>query len=127
MPLVVLAVLGVAVYVVATRLAEIFCVSVRNGRVLVVRGAVPTPLLQDLADLMQRAGIERATLRAIKTSGHARLSMSGVDESTAQRCRNVFGTHPIHQLRSRPIPQGTKNLGQMLGIVWLAWLLAPRG
>ncbi len=93
---------------------------------LVVRGNVPTPLLQDLGDVLDRAGVVRATVRAVKTTGHAQIRTSGVDEGTAQRCRNVFGTHPIHLMRSLPSDEHTKNLGQRLGVEWLAWVLASR-
>lgn len=126
MPIVLLVVLGVIGYFVVTRMQEIFCISVRGGRMLVVRGNVPTPLLQDLGDVLDRAGVVRATVRAVKTTGHAQIRTSGVDEGTAQRCRNVFGTHPIHLMRSLPMHEGTRNLGQRLGLEWLAWLLLSR-
>jgi len=120
-----LTVVGVGAFILI-RMQEIFCISVRGGRMLVVRGNVPTPLLQDLGDVLDRAGVVNATVRAVKTSGHAQIRTSGVDEGTAQRCRNVFGTHPIHLMRSLPIHEGTRNLGQRLGLEWLAWLLISR-
>lgn len=127
MPLLVLvAVLGVAAYFVLSRMREIFCISVRGGRMLVLRGNIPTPLLQDLGDVLDRAGVTKATVRAVKTSGHAQIRTSGVDEGAAQRCRNVFGTHPIHRMRSVPMDEDTRNLGQRLGVHWLAWLLLSR-
>ncbi|MBV1860210.1 MAG: DUF3634 family protein [Nannocystaceae bacterium] len=121
-----LLVVGGVGYFVITRMQEIFCISVRGGRMLVVRGNIPTPLLQDLGDVLDRAGVVQARVRAVKTPGHAQIRTSGVDEGTAQRCRNVFGTHPIHQMRSVPMSEGSKNLGQWLGIEWLAWLLLSR-
>ena len=108
---------------VVTRMNEIFCVSVRNGKMLLIRGTCPNTLFHDLQDVMRRADVQRATLRAVKTDGHARLLASGVDDGIAQRCRNTFGTHPLHQLRSASSPQ-RRNLGQVLGIGWLAWLFA---
>ncbi|MBL4685947.1 MAG: DUF3634 family protein [Nannocystaceae bacterium] len=126
MHILVIAGLGLAGYLVVTRLNEIFCLSVRNTQVLLVRGHIPTPLLLDLQDIMRRAQVEQATIRAVKGSGHARIVVSGTDDGTAQRCRNAFGNHPIQQLRARSVPAGARNLGQTLGIAWLAWLLTPR-
>lgn len=113
-------------YIVFTRVNEIFCLSVRNGRVLLVRGTCPNALSHDLEDVMRRANVQRATIRAVKAEGHARLVTSGVDDGVAQRCRNAFGTHPIHQLRSETSDR-RRNLGQILGFAWLAWLLASLG
>jgi hypothetical protein len=108
-----------------SRANEIFCVSVRQGRMLVVRGRVPVALLHDIEDVVRRARVQRATIRAVSTQSHARLVTSGLDEGTAQRLRNVFGHHPIQKLRAAPVP-GQRNIGQLLGIAWLAWLFVGR-
>jgi hypothetical protein len=118
----VLALAVIVVLVVLSRANEIFCVSVKDGKLLVVRGAVPPALLHGIADVIQRERVLRATIRAVKGDGHARLVASGVSEGTAQRLRNVFGTHPIQKLRAAPMPKA-RNLGQVLGVAWLAWLL----
>jgi hypothetical protein len=44
-----------------------------------------------------------------------------MSEATEQRLRNVFGIHPVQKLRAAP-PIRAKNLGQVLGIAWLAWM-----
>lgn len=108
-----------------SRANEIFCVSVRQGRMLVVRGRLPVALLHDFEDVIRRARVQRATIRAVSTQSHARLVVSGIDEGTAQRLRNVFGHHPIQKLRAAPLP-GQRNVGQLLGIAWLAWLFVGR-
>ena len=69
------AALAVVVLVVLGRANEIFCVSVKNGRLLVVRGAIPTSLLHGLADVVQRDRVEDATIRAVRADGHARLGI----------------------------------------------------
>lgn len=126
-PMSVATILGVAalmafVLVFLGRANEIFCISVKNGRLLVVRGAIPTSLLHGLADVVQRDRVEDATIRAVRADGHARLVASGVSDSTAQRLRNVFGAHPLQKLRAAPRSK-TRNLGQVLGVAWLAWML----
>lgn len=108
------------------RANEIFCVSVRDGRALVVRGRVPSAVMHGIEDVVRRAAVERATIRAVRGQGHARLLVSGTDDFVAQRLRNTFGVHPIHKLQAAPLP-GPRNLGQLLGIAWLAWLFVGRG
>lgn len=115
----------VLVLLVLGRANEIFCISVRDGKLLVVRGAVPPGLLHGIADVVRRERVDRATIRAVKAEGHARLVASGVSDGVAQRLRNVFGTHPIQKLRAAPVPKA-RNVGQVLGVTWLAWMLLGR-
>jgi hypothetical protein len=107
------------------RLNELFLLSIRNGRTLIVRGRIPPSLLDAFADIGRAARIERATVQAIRGLSHARLVIRGVDDGTAQRFRNVFGIHPIRELRRAPRPSD-RNLGQLIGWAWLAWLLLRR-
>lgn len=115
--------LGVLVW---SRVNEIFCVSVRDGRTLVVRGAVPPGLLAGISDVVARERVARGTVRAVRAQTHARLVTSGMGPGTTQRLRNVFGHHSVQKLRAAALP-GPKNLGQWLGVAWLAWLLVGRG
>lgn len=108
------------------RANELFCLSVREGRVLLIRGRIPPSLLHAIEDVARRSGIRRATIRGVAGQHHARIVASGVDEGTAQRLRNVFGTHPVQKLRGAKLPEA-RNLGQLLGIAWLAWLFVGRG
>lgn len=125
--------LGIAIVVglvvgwfVLDRMGEIFCISVRDGRCLVVRGRIGGNLLEGIADVVQRAGVKRGTVRAVKGEHHARLVFRGIDEGTGQRLRNVFGHHPVQKLRQAPVAT-KRNLGQLLGVAWLAWLLVSLG
>ena len=118
--------LGIPIaWLVWQRINEIFCVSIRDGRVLLVRGRIPPAVMDGFADVAKRQRVARATVRAIAGQGHARLSISGADDATAQRLRNVFGHHPVARLRCARLPS-TRNAGQILGIAWLAWLLTDR-
>jgi Protein of unknown function (DUF3634) len=111
--------------VVVYRMNEVFCLSVRDGKTIVVRGRIPRSVYASLSDVARRAEIRRATIRVVAGEHHARLSASGVDQGTEQRLRNAFGVHPIQRLRSASAPT-RRNLGQILGIAALAWMLSDR-
>jgi hypothetical protein len=110
----------VVFFFIVQRMNELFLLSVRNGQVIVVRGRVPPGFLRDVRMIVR--GLPKATIRGIKSDGHARITGSGLDERVMQRLRNAFGHHPASRLRAAP-PIARPNFGQVLGIVWLAWLL----
>jgi hypothetical protein len=118
-----LAILGVGFLVfffVARRLNELFLLSVRNGKVIVVRGRVPAGFVSDVRTIVR--GQKSGTIRAVKNDGHARITTTGMGEHVEQRLRNAFSTYPASRLRAAP-PIARPTLGQVLGIAWLAWLL----
>ncbi len=121
-----LAVLAVVALWWLTRMRELFHVSVRDGKVLVVRGRVPGAMLHEIAESMSRPRVRRGSIKAYKTETGTRLAFGGdIDEGRQQRMRNVFALYPASQLRQAPaIAQPT--LGQLTGIAWLAWLLDRR-
>lgn len=109
------------------RANEVFAVSVRNGRVLLVRGSIPPALLDAFEDVVQRARVRHAMIRAVRGDTHARLVVSGTDEGVTQRLRNTFGTHHWSTLRSPHAPRpSARNVGQLLGVAWLAWMFTRR-
>ena len=114
----------VAVIYFAWRSAEIFCVSVRNGRALVIRGRVPPALLRAIREIVaSQPEVSRATIRASRGEHGARLTASGaIDDGRLQRLRNTFALYPTAKLRVAP-PVTRPSLGQFLGIAWLAWML----
>ncbi len=121
--LLVILVAVVVVVLLARRHNEVFLVSIRRGRALLVRGNILLPLLNDFAEVARDAGIRRASLRAILTETHTRLFTDGVDPALAQRFRNIFHLYPLAQLRAAP--PARRNLGQVMGWTFLAWLLLP--
>lgn len=109
-----------------TRVGELFAVSVRDGKVLVVRGRVPAGMLHEFAEAVARPKVRRGMIRGLSTESGGRLVFSGgIDEGRQQRMRNVFALYPASQLRSSPAI-ARPTLGQLSGIAWLAWLFDRR-
>lgn len=102
---------------------ELFFISARRGRLLVVRGRVPQSLLEAIDDVLTRAAARDARVAVRLDGGRARCVVRGVDEHVAQRLRNVVGTFPLARLRAAS-PPARRNIGQRLGIEWLAWWLS---
>jgi hypothetical protein len=118
----ILAVLAVIAVWWLTRTGELFCISVRDGKVLVVRGRVPVSMLQEFREAVANPVVRRGTIRAFKTETGGRLVCSGdIDEGREQRMRNTFMLYPASQLRHAPAIQ-QPTLGQLSGVAWLAWL-----
>lgn len=121
----ILALLAVAAVVALwwfTRVGELFLVSVRDGKCLVVRGRVPVSMLQEFAEAVKNPVVRRGSIRARKTESGSELYCTGdIDEGREQRMRNTFMLFPTSKLRQAPaIKQPT--FGQLAGIAWLAWL-----
>jgi len=116
-----------AVVFFAWRSLEIFCVSVRNGRALVIRGRVPPALLRAIREIVaSKPELSHGTILALRGEHGARLTARGaIDEGRLQRLRNAFGLFPTSKLRAAP-PIARPTLGQLLGIAWLAWMLDRR-
>ncbi|MBL8955609.1 MAG: DUF3634 family protein [Myxococcaceae bacterium] len=105
------------------RAGEQFRLSWRDGRLLVVRGNVPQGLLNDFADTLRRGAYTRATLVGRRDERGVRLTASGVSEWDLQRLRNQLGHNPVARL-SQSGRAARRTLGTVLGITWLAWLMA---
>lgn len=86
----------------AARAAVTVCViDVRGGKAHVARGALARRVLSDIEDVVARPRIERATLRIVRSQGHARLEVTGdVPDTQLQRLRNVVGSVPLAKLTS---------------------------
>ena len=109
-----------------TRVGEMFCISIRNGKVLVIRGRAPGVLVNAVAEIAAHSGIRKATIRGMRTENGGCLKFSGsLDEGLQQRMRNTFALYPASQLRQAPAI-ARPTLGQLSGIAWLAWLMDRR-
>jgi hypothetical protein len=109
----------------AFRSRDICVLSVRRGRVLLMRGGLPQGLLAALAEIVERRGVAKATVRIARDGERGRLSASGLDATALQQARNVLGTYPLPRLLAGHVRR-PQNLGQRLGIAWLAWWLRAR-
>jgi hypothetical protein len=104
-----------------TRAGELFCLAVKDGHVLVVRGRAPAGFVSEVKEVVR--GVRSATIRGVKGEDRARLSFSGdLGGAREQRLRNLFALYPASKLRQAPAI-ARPTLGQILGIAWLAWLL----
>jgi hypothetical protein len=108
------------------RSRELFHLSVRAGRILVVRGRVPSGFLYEASETVKRPPVARASIRGVKGEHGAQLRFRGdLDDGRRQRLRNVFALYPAAQLRAAKSVQ-RPTLGQLWGIAWLAWWLDRR-
>lgn len=118
----VIAVLAVVALWWFTRIGELFYISVRNGKVLVVRGRVPVSMLQEFQEAVSWPVVRRGSIRAFKTEYGGQLTCGGdIDEGREQRMRNTFMLYPASKLRQTPAIQ-QPTLGQLSGVAWLAWM-----
>jgi hypothetical protein len=118
-----IAVLGVLGLWWFTRTGELFCLSVRAGKLLLVRGRAPGGFTAEARTIVGRARVTSGTIRALKTEHGGRLVVSGaIDERTEQQLRNLFSLYPASQLRKAPAI-ARPTFGQLVGVAWLAWLL----
>ncbi len=110
----------------ASRATELFYVSVRDGKLLVIRGRVPVGLLQAFREAVASPVVRRGAIKAWRQNDGGQLACSGdIDEGREQRMRNAFMLYPASKLRQAALVD-RPNLGQVLGVVWLAWLLDRR-
>lgn len=117
--------LGAVAWIVITRANELFCVSIRDGVCLTIRGTVPPKIWRELVTTARMAGIQRGTIRAVKEGGGARLVTDGIAPEITQRLRNSIGSAGLSAMKlgTEKGAPAARNLGQVLGVAWLAWIL----
>jgi hypothetical protein len=114
---------GLVIWLWLERKRELFLVSVRNGKVLLVRGRLPGTLMADIkAIVASQPEVRWGSVKAYRDSHRARIATNGIDEFREQRLRNIFAVYPMSNLVGAP-PLNERTVGQVLGIAWLAWLL----
>jgi hypothetical protein len=86
------------------RSSELFVVRAKAGELRRVRGRIPKKLLDDLADVLARAGIATLELRAVVEDGRPKMYASGaeVPRAVRQQLRNVVGQWQIGAIRRAP-------------------------
>jgi hypothetical protein len=118
----ILIVVGAIILWWGSRASDLFCLSVRDAKVIIVRGRIPPELFSSIRDVVAMLKTKRATIRAVKDNGGARIDVMGTpNDELGQRVRNMFSLYPVARLRhAKMIDRPT--MGQLLGIAWLAWL-----
>jgi len=109
----------------ARRARELCVLSVRNGKALRMRGKLPGEARAAISDVLARGRVARGTIRVLRGDPRAELDLTGIDPETAQRLRNVIATFSAARLATGQVAHH-RNIGQRLGIAWLAWWLEDR-
>ena len=98
--MVVATVVALALLWFAARSAITVCIAeVREGKVLVTHGGIAPRILADMADVVARPRVERATLRIVRARGRAEIEVEGdLSANQLQQVRNVIGSVPLAKL-----------------------------
>jgi hypothetical protein len=95
---VVLIALG-ALYRSARNALSVCVIEVDRGRAKLTRGGIAPRILADIADVVRRPAIARATIRVVRSGGHAEVRITGdVPPAQKQQLRNVVGSVPLAKL-----------------------------
>lgn len=98
---VVVIVVAAIVSVMAWRSLTLFELSIQDGKITIVRGAIPPALFDEIRDIVRIGRVEHGTIRVVKDRGDAKLVCSPeMDDATVQRIRNVLGRFPAATLRT---------------------------
>jgi hypothetical protein len=82
------------------RATELCAVRVRNGSAELVSGRAPARFLSDVADIVERARVEGATIRVVMEAASPRLVVDGdMPDAVTQQLRNAAGQHTLSQFR----------------------------
>ena len=85
------------------RAATLFTVVVRQGRIARTSGKIPARLLSDIADIIERSGVIRAHIRAVRREDRPVLQFEGeMSPGTAQQMRNVVGQFSAAEIENAP-------------------------
>lgn len=115
---------GLAAYWWLRRQRELVVLSVRHGKMLVVRGQASSSMLQDFAAALKNT--ERGEVEVLREDRGAQLYADGdIDEFLEQRLRNILRIHPAAAFRA-PAQKEKTTLVRLLGFVWLAWFFNDR-
>ena len=74
-------------------------IEVTRGRAKIASGGIAPRVLADIGDVVKRPRIERATIRVVRSSGHAKVDVRGaLSDAQMQQLRNVIGSVPLAKL-----------------------------
>jgi hypothetical protein len=96
-----LAAVVVAIWLFLRRANELCAIRVTSGTSELVRGRAPARFLSDVGDIVERARLDRATVRVVSESGSPRLvANDDLPDAVAQQLRNAAGQHTVAQFRT---------------------------
>lgn len=89
------------------RANELFALTARSGRLVVVRGRIPPALFSDLCEIAERERLDQVELRVVSEAGMPRLFVRGTPHpGFEQAARNVLGRHNVRQIRAGRLRAG---------------------
>ena len=106
------------------RANELFCVSSRRGKTLVVRGALPESLCGALEGALRHPSPDQALVKGFSSDDELRLTVTGVEGAQEQRVQALFAAYPF-DLPAWPRATN-RTWWQVVGFVWLAWWMQER-
>lgn len=95
-----LVVFVVVVFVSVERTRRLLVVEAEGGRVARLSGRAPAELAADIEDVISRARATGTIVLRLEGGRVVVRAEKGIDETTAQRLRNVVGRFPVARLRT---------------------------
>lgn len=106
-----------------SRAHELYCVSVRRGRALVVRGALPQSALVELQSLLGTSPSE-VLIRGFDREEGLQVDVRGATAAQERTIEEVLGALTVEDLP--PILPRDRTWWRIAGFVWLAWWMDGR-
>jgi hypothetical protein len=99
-----LLVLAVPLVIAMMRANELFVLRAKRGKLTRVRGRIPKELLDDIGDVLARAGLDDFEIRGVIEDGRPKLYGGGGDvpRPVRQQLRNVVGRWQVAEIRNAP-------------------------
>lgn len=107
-----------------SRAHELYCVSVRGGRSLVVRGSLPASTQKEVDQVFAGSPSDQVLIRAFDREGVVQLTVTGASDDETRRLERLLEGLGPDELPP-PLPW-QKSWWRFLGFVWLAWWMDGR-
>jgi hypothetical protein len=83
------------------RANELFALTARAGKLVLLRGRLAPVLFSEFAEIAERERLDGAEIRVLSESGVPRLVLRGApNPALEQAFRNVLGRYPVSQIRA---------------------------
>jgi hypothetical protein len=115
--IVIIAIIGLIVWLSWSRSNELFYVSIREGWVYLDRGNAPEGYLRHIRDVAQSPWVTSGHVRGIKGEHGVEIQTGGLSEGQCQRLRNAHNLTSQAGFRAGENPVNKDNF-------WRAWNIA---